>query len=976
MKKRFIFLIIMSCFYNSYLKSQTIVNNIESPLKSVLLDKMKSNTTIVLDLYVMSQCPFGVRAEEQIIPIVKEMKGRVFLKIWYIGKVDGSKNVESMHGVKEVEEDIRQLGIAQLFPSKLNAYLLARAKNYQSDNWQTAAKEVGISLSRLNKWMKSDEAASSIINSMAKSMELKIYASPTLFINGEKYMGRIMPPNSSTSTGKCEANTNDINNNAAINARTTVDSFCLNNPGSSCDDGNLCTENDVCVNDFCVGTPKICASDNNVCTTETCDINTGNCISFNNTNSCSDGNACTINDVCSNGVCASGPVRNCNDANSCTNDFCSSSLGGLCYSIARDACYNTNTWIGATSNDFGTSTNWSLGTVPTATDVVVIPTGANNMPVIVSGTHSIVNLRVQSSASITITGTLKIASTIDNAGTISAESGTIELNGTSVQILRGSAFLNNTIKNLTINNSMGVYLDGSLAITGTLTPTTGTFFTGNNLVMVSNAASTARVATGNSFGNYISGNVTVQRYIQGLYRKYRFLGHPFLLPMNLTELTDDIDITGSITGGNANAFTVTATNSPSAFTFNEANGDASINDNGWTAFESGNTVSTIAAGKGVRVLVRGSKGQPGSLTGGVYTPDSAIIDMTGLLRQGDFTQLLDFTNSSKGWNLISNPYPSNIDWTTVTKTNVNNAIYIYRPSNSSYASWINGSSTNGGSSIVELGGAFFVRANATGASLRWHETDKVSNVQPITMFREQNNIHNRFSLKLLNQVANAEDEIIIRFGDDPATDAYDIHYDAQNIASSLHDLFVLDDEQMQYSIYHGRKLEDWQVESRKIQLGLSTLRLGVYTIKFKILNELTGGNRIFLRDNMTGIVRELLDDTEYKFEITSALASQSKQRFVLEFNTREQIIGSIKNLSIQLRPNPAKGILQLSYAQPQKLNSTVTIKNTIGQVLDIINLGSVQYGIEKVDVSRFSKGVYFLQFNNGVEVKTERLLIN
>jgi hypothetical protein len=350
--------------------------------------------------------------------------------------------------------------------------------------------------------------------------------------------------------------------------------------------------------------------------------------------------------------------------------------------------------------------------------------------------------------------------------------------------------------------------------------------------------------------------------------------------------------------------------------------------------------------------------------------------MTGLLRQGDFTQMIDFTNSSNGWNLISNPYPSNIDWSTVTKTNVNNAVYTYRPSSSSYASWINGSSTNGGSNIIELGSAFFVRANATGANLRWHETDKVSNNPPATMFREQNNMHNRFSIKLLNQPSKAEDEIIIRFGDDPVTDTYDINYDAQNIPSSLNDLYVLDDKQIQYSIYHGRKLEDWQTESRKIQLGLSTTILGMHTIKFKILNELTGGNRIFLRDNFTGTVKELLDDTEYNFEITSAQASQHKQRFVLEFNSKEQIIAGIKNLSIQLSPNPAKGIIQLSYAQTQMLNTHVTIKNTIGQTLNVINLGKVLYGIEKIDIGNLSKGVYFLQFNNGIEVKTEKFLIN
>jgi hypothetical protein len=79
--------------------------------------------------------------------------------------------------------------------------------------------------------------------------------------------------------------------------------------------------------------------------------------------------------------------------------------------------------------------------------------------------------------------------------------------------------------------------------------------------------------------------------------------------MNVTELTDDIDITGAITGSNANGFTTTTSNSPSAFTFTEANGNGALNDAGWTALTSGNAISTILAGQGFRGLIRGSKGK-------------------------------------------------------------------------------------------------------------------------------------------------------------------------------------------------------------------------------------------------------------------------------------------------------------------------------------------------------------------------------
>lgn len=96
---------------------------------------------------------------------------------------------------------------------------------------------------------------------------------------------------------------------------------------NSCDDGNPCTINDRCSSGVCAGSAKSC-SDNNPCTTDACDSQTGNCFSVNNTAACSDGNACTVGDVCGGGVCQPGAsTLNCNDNNPCTVDACDSVAG-------------------------------------------------------------------------------------------------------------------------------------------------------------------------------------------------------------------------------------------------------------------------------------------------------------------------------------------------------------------------------------------------------------------------------------------------------------------------------------------------------------------------------------------------------------------------------------------------------------------------------------------------------------------------
>src|SRR5206468_2791612 len=79
-------------------------------------------------------------------------------------------------------------------------------------------------------------------------------------------------------------------------------------------------------------TPHSC-DDDNICTDDSCDpaVPDG-CVHANNTASCDDGSACTINDACAEGTCVPGAPRNCNDGNVCTDDSCNPSSG----------CVNTN----------------------------------------------------------------------------------------------------------------------------------------------------------------------------------------------------------------------------------------------------------------------------------------------------------------------------------------------------------------------------------------------------------------------------------------------------------------------------------------------------------------------------------------------------------------------------------------------------------------------------------------------------------
>lgn len=103
---------------------------------------------------------------------------------------------------------------------------------------------------------------------------------------------------------------------------------CIHVPDDTrlCDDGSMCTQVDKCTGGVCTGYNPLTCGDGNQCKTWTCDPIVG-CLSSFNTNPCEDGNPCTVEDKCNQGVCVSGGPNLCNDNNACTDDSCEPGVG-------------------------------------------------------------------------------------------------------------------------------------------------------------------------------------------------------------------------------------------------------------------------------------------------------------------------------------------------------------------------------------------------------------------------------------------------------------------------------------------------------------------------------------------------------------------------------------------------------------------------------------------------------------------------
>ncbi len=107
-----------------------------------------------------------------------------------------------------------------------------------------------------------------------------------------------------------------------------------------------------------------------------------------------------------------------------------------------------------------------------------------------------------SQGNIQVSGTISLSSTTDYT-----------YNGTSAQITGNG--LPSTVRNLTINNSSGVTLTSTVAISNNLTLTDGQIITGNNEISVTNTSTSA--ISGQSDSSYIYGSLRRSISITGIY---------------------------------------------------------------------------------------------------------------------------------------------------------------------------------------------------------------------------------------------------------------------------------------------------------------------------------------------------------------------------------------------------------------------------------------------------------------------------
>jgi glutaredoxin len=151
----------------------------------------RPETAKKLELFVMSMCPYGVRALNAMEEVLKNFDNKIDFELHFIGNGTAAAGFQSMHGQPEVDEDLREVCAIKNYKKnyKFMEYVACRNKDLKAD-WKECTGKNGIDAKVMTKCSEGDEGKKLLEADLQIANGLGIGASPTWIANGKnKFSG-------------------------------------------------------------------------------------------------------------------------------------------------------------------------------------------------------------------------------------------------------------------------------------------------------------------------------------------------------------------------------------------------------------------------------------------------------------------------------------------------------------------------------------------------------------------------------------------------------------------------------------------------------------------------------------------------------------------------------------------------------------------------------------------------------------------
>ncbi len=448
-------------------------------------------------------------------------------------------------------------------------------------------------------------------------------------------------------------------------------------------------------------------------------------------------------------------------------------------------------------------------------------------------------------------------------------SNTLNLNGTTAQIITGDNPV--IFANITINNAVAVRLNTSTeaTVSGTLTINPGKRFEINSgkqlyvtgtIVNLSGAAGFVLksdvAGTASLIHNTANVPATVERYISGAAEDWHFLSSP----------VSNQSISGTWipagTYGNGTGYDLYVWDEPTPCWVYHLNTTVA------PKWDSIHPSSNFVTGRGYLYSVQAA---------------NPTKSFAGTLHNGNYNFSITQNappDSLKGFNLIGNPYPSSIDWRSVTGWSRN----MLMPSGSGYDLWLwnpaannygvvnsfgSGSGTNGVTQFIAPMQGFFVRASSNG-NIGFSNTTRVHSGASAWFSPPPNGMNQKIKVRVESNDGYGFDETLLHFGF-PRNEAGAAKiFSPKKTAPSAYLRFKGND----LSVAYYTDIEENPQEIVYFIPGAN----GDYTLSVTFDQEYF--EYLILEDRITKTLHDLRSSPTYKF---TGKTTELRDRFILHF---------------------------------------------------------------------------------------------
>jgi len=521
---------------------------------------------------------------------------------------------------------------------------------------------------------------------------------------------------------------------------------------------------------------------------------------------------------------------------------------------------------------------------------------------------------------------------------------------------------------------------GTLTINSgkTLTITGNADFGGNSVTLKSSAAGTSSIGeiTGSLTG---ATSVTVERYIPAA-AKWRGLSVPLSSATAGNSIFNSWQNNGSVIAGQG--VLLWSPNGETGFSLN-TNAGASQNIRKYVGASGYVTLSSTDEplfdnGKPVPYLVFVTDSyKQGTNVGNMTSGASATtLSATGTLYQGNYNSDI----LAMGYHMIPNPYPSAIDFTSATLTQLENKFWLWDPLLSgfsgyggyqTYSSGVSapsggsyGRSYSGSNTQIPSGAAFWVYSNNTSGQISLTESAKTSGT--LSVFGRVSNNNQILRVNLINPSGSLMYDGVAMANNNQSAAGIDV-MDAQKFGIGAENI----------SLFNTNK--NLAIEFRPTVTDKDTFYLRLHQLKqqayaFSISGEsfdADAGRVAVLQDKYLNneTVLNLYGSQNIGFTVDNNTASSGDRfRIVFRQNTVTPVVDINGMKGVQLYPNPAvKGSeLQLSFTNMLAGNYSMVVYDLVGTKLMQTQLQHAGGSSNRKVVlsSQLSSGIYIVEVSN------------